>query len=1195
MAEDWRSRLAVVRQSVRRAVVWHGVGWIVAALVAGVAVAGLFDWFFHVSVPLRLLFLGAIAIGVGWLVYRRLILPLGVSLSDLQLALRVERMHPELQESFSTMVAFAGRSETDPRLGSVALRHAIAQQAEQLSRDVDFSEIVSRKPVQQGASWGIAAGVLAAILVSLDPLSASIAVRRLALPFTGPEWPKKTRLANIQFPETMAKGDPFQATVDVEGVVPERIEVEYRFADGEQPAPSLLSPSVDSSARFVASLDAATQSFEFKITGGDAESDWFPVKVVPAPDVSSLSLQLMPPAYTRRTEEALPLGKGHVDAVVGTKVQLEVVSNKPLQRAELVWESGEKTPATIAEDRVTVTAEFLVTKNDTYRILIEDTGAMTNEHRSPKSYRVEARPDDAPEVFIETPTGDVDVTRKARPTIKARARDEFGLQKVELRYEIERPGTSPQPATDGDAPPFETIPLAENLDSPTEQAVEHGWDLATLELPLGSIVAYRVAAIDLRDVPGPNVGESRILRFRVVAESDLVRQVETEQKLIREELDRLRKLEENALTQTTDLMEKAKQVDDFTRNDRDKLHATETIQKRVREKVSAGDDSIQRRLRDLGERLAQNRIEDLDTKKRLDLIDSELNRIGEQHLSEIERSLSQARKSTEQSEAKDSADASKGEASKDEPKNELAEPLETARDHQERVVESLDSMLDQLDKWESVAEVVSEARDLERRQKETAEQVGELAQSTLGKSAEDLSSEEKVGLSQSAARQEELREQLGRLERKMAKQEEKIRAEDPDSAQAIKGALDNSRASNLAGKMSETTQDIRNNRLADAGQRQNEIGESLRQMVESLENRQEQELKRLVKELKEAEEQLEGIREEQRKLRKETEDAEQIADADKRAEELRRLQRRQAELQAKSEEFARRLSRLQAKSASRSSGRAAGRMGEASRSMEQGAGEEAGQDQEEALDQLEQAQQELAQARQEAEEKLAEEQLAKVADTIKSVHERQMTIAEDVKRLDAIREKEGKLTRGQTQSVLGLSRAEQGLAGEAAALQEKLAEAKVFHLVIEEAVEQMNVAAEQLGDKATDQATQRSLDRAANKFGQLLDSLRKDNPKNAQAQQQGNQGEGQGPGGAQGGGQDGIPSIAQIKLLKSLQQEIRDDTEQLVTTKPTEGWSDDQKETFEKLSQRQGRLADIVRDMMKPAAEESTPFEETEP
>lgn len=1204
---DVSERLDRTRSEIRRVLFRHGLAILVSIILSTVVLFCTVDALLHVSGGMRLLFLIVLAGLAGWVIYHRVWKPLSVSISDLQLALRIERVHPELEETLSSMIGIESSRTQDSRAGSLALRKALSELARNRVEPIRFDEVIDFDPSRRALWW--AGGLLMAsvVLAAMFPTTSSTALSRLMLPFGNVEWPKRTQFVRIDYPAKMAKGDPFAAHVEVRGVIPDRLSVEYRFADGQQVPPAPVGPAPVAGPvvgdgvgekpaplvmqTFTASLDATSQPFEFSIKGGDADTGWRKVDVVPAPDVTRLDVTVTPPEYTGLPATTLPEGKGHLKGLVGSKVKVVAESNKPIRAGRLAWERLGATPGVISDDHRRLTAEFVITETDSYQIFLEDEQSMTNEHRSPRLYRVEAQGDAPPEVKIEKPSQDMEVTSQAKIPIRWLVRDDFGIQTVERLFQIDRPGAKIDSAEKGPAPPEERANIFAGENRPKQQAIDEEWDLSSLPLPVGSVITFRGAAKDFRDPPGPNVGESRPIRLMVVSQADLVRQVDAEQKLIREEIQRIRKMEETALDQTEGLEEEVRNKGSLEGPSREKLQTVETTQRRIREKTAGQDGSIQDRIRQLTEKLAANRVNDLDTTKRLALMESELGRIQEQHLSTIENKLTAARKGLGQTDPskKPSDDSKSKEESSPTPseKPTSADELAEAKEHQEQVVESLDAMLDQLDRWESVADVVNEARDLERRQADISQKVADLASKTLGKDQADLSGEEKGSLAQAGASQEELRQQLNRLERKLSKQAEKTAADDPVAAEAMKEALEQSQQANVGGQMDEAAGKIRDNRLTEAGADQNQIAKKLREMVESLENRREQDLKRLVKNLRQAEEDLANIQQEQKQLRKETEAAAAEADPQKREEELRRLGQRQAELRKKAEEFARRLSQLQAKKASQSAGRAASRMNDATGAMDQGKGDNADQEQDQAEEQLEEAADQLAEARQEAEEQLANEQLAKVADSIKQIHERQTSLKEDVARLDAVRAKEGKLTRGQIQSVLGLSRAEKGLADEAAALQERLAEAKVFRLVIEEAVQQMNKGSAKLSEKETGPAAQKPIDKAGQKFAQLIDSLRKD--PNQKKAKKGNQQGGEGGEGGGGAGQDGIPSIAQIKLLKSLQREILDDTKSLAQNKPAEQWNPEQQQELDDLSKRQGRLADLVRDLMKPTDEDSAP------
>ena len=71
--------------------------------------------------------------------------------------------------------------------------------------------------------------------------------------------------------------------------------------------------------------------------------------------------------------------------------------------------------------------------------------------------------------------------------------------------------------------------------------------------------------------------------------------------------------------------------------------------------------------------------------------------------------------------------------------------------------------------------------------------------------------------------------------------------------------------------------------------------------------------------------------------------------------------------------------------------------------------------------------------------------------------------------------------------------------------------------------------------------------------------------------------------GARAAGDDGIPATAQLKMLKTLQQEINERTEALdELRRRNKELTPEQTREAERLATDQGALADLVRDMTRP-------------
>jgi hypothetical protein len=1328
MPDTLSVRLQSIRSRIRRLTWVHGVAWTALAAIVLLAGSAAFDWLIHASSGLRVLMLAGIAVGVAWAVYRYLIAPLSVPLRDLDLARRWESLHPETGETISSALEFAKTAENDPLAGSPSLRRHVVEAGLRHADQLQPGDVIEVRPVRKIVSLAGAAAFGVMAIAAAAPLTARTAMTRLFDPFGDHPWPKRTQIELVDAKDRIAKGDPFTVGVKISGLEPSAVKLQFKFPDGRTSTAEEMRQ--EGEGVYKGGLETAVQPFSYAITAGDDHIDWRAVEVVPAPEEHGLKLKVHFPAYTNLPAEEYPEGKGHVRAVFGSRVELFAGSNKPLARAELAWDKGQKSAATLGADKTSLTATFPVEREDDYRILLTDEEGMTNAERSPRLHKVQPIVDQAPDVTLEKPGSDGDVTERAVVPIRALVKDDFGVAGVELVYSV----TPPNAATE-EPQPEKRIPLAAPEDAPTRLVTPFEWSLEPLRLKGGSVLKVRVEAVDKRDNPGPNVGKSREIRLRIVSKDELLASIDGQQQRIREEIQRINQLQQNALKQTIDLARQSEIVGRLKPEDQEMLSTVETTQRNVRSKVSDPDQGLQKQVSDLIQELRNNRITDVESTRRLELVRNELGRINEQNLPAIAQALSQARKGSEdensnagkdakaqqnsgkqesgkqggesksgdsknsdgksgesKSDAAKGSDAKEGGSESGSKANEKSgdaksqsgkssksgdqkggkdskssegkqsggsegkqssdfegkeggeqqsgkqgeqggeqssgekssgekgesgskqksgqqqaskggqpgkqgsqqksptpespsENLQDAKDNQEKVVEALDAMLAQLDEWENSAQATTDARALLRQQNEAGSKTQDLSAKTAGKEREKLEKEEQVDIEKAADRQDAVRGNLAKLENLLARLGDKSSKEDPVGSATLKEALQRSQEKNLSGKMGEASRDIRENRVNEAGAKQQDVARGLADMIDALENRRELELKKLIQEMRKAEREGRELTAEQRLLRKQTQDAQKKAEAKEREDELKKLEKRQQQLAQKAEEMARKLSKMQSQQASRRASRSASRMNQAGQNMEKGEGQNAEKQQEEALQELNEAMEQLAQERGRKEEQLQQEQLAKIADNLRALQQRQAGVGEELTRLETAKKTAGKLSRGQMQSVLGLGRVEDGLGDETKALTSRLSEAKVFALVLEQAASRMKSAATRLGGRDLNPLARADVDAASNRLNQLLDSLKNDQDAKKQeggGQQKGGEGGGGQGGGNQGGG-DGIPNLAQIKLLIALQEEIKTLTTSLIDAKAKSGkWSADQEKEFADLSQRQGKLVDLVNDFAKP-------------
>ncbi len=173
----------------------------------------------------------------------------------------------------------------------------------------------------------------------------------------------------------------------------------------------------------------------------------------------------------------------------------------------------------------------------------------------------------------------------------------------------------------------------------------------------------------------------------------------------------------------------------------------------------------------------------------------------------------------------------------------------------------------------------------------------------------------------------------------------------------------------------------------------------------------------------------------------------------------------------------------------------------------------------------------------------------------------------------------GELNLPRKKSVVGLGRAEEGVRDETSDLVESLDAAPVYAQTLKRAAEAMTRAAEKLRGADPGEDAQRDMKLAARRFQQLIDALKADEGEGQGGQQQGGQ-QGGGQGGSPG---DGIPTAAQLKMLKFLQEEINDRTEEIdIVREKKKELPAEMEDELGRLEEQQRNVADLARDLTRP-------------
>lgn len=1160
--------LGALRRSLLRRLWLRGAAWCAAALLAAALAAVLIDWLLRLQDAGLRIMLAALVVAAGMAaLWRWLWRPLRRGVSQVDLALALEERCPELRGRLASAVEFLSLREDDPLAGSPQLRRAAVAQTAAALEEMQLASIVDSRPARRAVGLAVGMAAVWLLLALAAPGIMRIAAARLFQPLGGPAWPQRNALVFEQPQEPharLARGADFEVRVAAaEGsVLPSQADLVLE--DPDQTTQTLAMRR--SGDRLVLRLNHVTRGFRYYVQGGDARTPPRSVEVVDPPMLRQLQVRLHPPAYTRWPAVA---GEPRIRAVKGTRVELRGRTDKPLRRATVVVETGGRTQrhaAVLDEDGfgfgLPPDGGFVVAESGTYGLELEDHEGFLGE--TTVRYELRAESDLPPTVEIFEPAQNLFVTPQADVPLRIVAADDLGLAEVRLMASrSDRSDEGEFLVQQFEVPPIESRPLEKTAAADGrrhEQAVRYTWALAPLDLPPGTEVTFFAAAADA--LPQQATSPSR--RLTIITPQELQDRLAARRAALVAELDRVARLQQEARLQTVAAEIQLQTVGRLESNDLNLLHGAELTQRQVARSVAGSSESLAAQVQGLLEEIRNNRLAADDSSGHLEGLLRALEGLHREPLPAVARSMTDAIKRA--GALLDGSAAAVGDA-------ELAARLHQATAGQGTVLAELQRLLAELSQWDNYRRFQWELQRLRRQQEDLAAATGELGQGTVTLSRQELSPQQLADLAKLATQQQELAGQFEGVAQRMERAGDDLAEHDPLAADAVRDALAEAQRRAIGATMRAAGRGIEDNQIGAVAAQQRHIAEALDEVLDILSNRREHELSRRVAKLRQAEARLEELRRQQRSLRQQARDARSLPDAQQRLQQLQRLGRQQEALREEIDRLARLVRRLQADDSAASLSRAAEQVQQAEQADQGGQAEAADRHAEQAGRDLDQAQQQLAQARRQAEMDLAVEQLARLQTAVAGLHQQQQIVVDETRRLAEVILNQEAPSRTALVELNELARREQYLSEEAQGLAEKLAAAEVFRAALESVAEQMGRAARLLGRREVGASAQRTVAAARDRLAQLLEALK---PEQAGEEQP------SGTGGGSSQPPDGIPALAELKLLKFMQEDLNRRTRQLqAALEKAESPDAALLEEFQALAEEQGRVADLAASLLQ--------------
>ncbi|MBA4312308.1 MAG: hypothetical protein C0417_06735 [Chlorobiaceae bacterium] len=289
---------------------------------------------------------------------------------------------------------------------------------------------------------------------------------------------------------------------------------------------------------YTSTLSNLVSSTEYFATAGDASSEKFKITVIDRPFIRSLKLTITPPVYTRMQISSVEENSGDIRAYAGSSVHFDINSNNELLSALLMFDDSSK--INLRTYGLNASGNFILRKNGSYKIIVEDTSHLVNI--DPVEYSVRVVPDEYPSVDIVSPGKNIDLTTQMNINLIINLKDDFGFSKFQLWHRLA------QSKYENPAEEFSSLDIPLPALNQNQLDVSYNWDLDGLHLVPEDIVAYYAEVFDNDNISGPKASRTQIYTLRLPSLEEVFTDVSDTQeqaleslKNIAEEADKLKR------------------------------------------------------------------------------------------------------------------------------------------------------------------------------------------------------------------------------------------------------------------------------------------------------------------------------------------------------------------------------------------------------------------------------------------------------------------------------------------------------------------------------------------------------------------------------------------------------------------------------------------------------------------------------
>ena len=340
---------------------------------------------------------------------------------------KVGKYFPEIKDDLLNAMQLVSSDKTKT-IYSPALLDAAFKNVYERAKPIRFESIVDLSKVKKLAKYFILLFAFCALLFVFVPGLQAASNRLISF---NQEFipPAKFYFEVHPGNDEITKGENVDFVVVIKGEVPKKVllltreESQTNFEEHEL--------QKDSLGEYRFSIQQLRSSLFYYASAEDIQSEEYQIKVIDRPVIRSLDVKVISPSYSN-----IPVleqkDNGNVSALVGSNVEISLLTNKELKSAYIEFE--DTTSSVLKVQGNLVKGSFRIRKDNSYIIVLND--LSDNNNLQPVRYYIKSFYDSNPAIELVYPKQDVSLANDSRVPIEVKVNDDYGFSKLTLNYKL---------------------------------------------------------------------------------------------------------------------------------------------------------------------------------------------------------------------------------------------------------------------------------------------------------------------------------------------------------------------------------------------------------------------------------------------------------------------------------------------------------------------------------------------------------------------------------------------------------------------------------------------------------------------------------------------------------------------------------------------------------------------------------------